>query len=149
MNILNVFLASIYVFFVILSKQEKIIKHIIFSVKTCVLYSQECDGNKYGPRCSLNCGACINNKQCNHINGSCLEGCSPGFYGQKCDKGALISWSYLNNFYYNIIHFRFKHSWGQTKVDVSLQWLGDVGNNWLPMHCFTWKTRCTKSIFVD
>lgn len=47
----------------------------------------ECDGGKYGPVCSLACGACINSTKCHHINGSCLQGCGPGFKGQKCDKG--------------------------------------------------------------
>lgn len=47
----------------------------------------ECDGGKYGPGCSLTCGACINNTPCHHINGNCLEGCGPGFKGQKCDEG--------------------------------------------------------------
>lgn len=47
----------------------------------------ECDGGKYGRGCSLTCGACINNTPCQHINGSCLQGCGPGFKGQKCDEG--------------------------------------------------------------
>ncbi|XP_052678192.1 scavenger receptor class F member 2-like [Crassostrea angulata] len=46
----------------------------------------ECDSDMYGPGCSLTCGACINNTQCHHINGSCLQGCGPGFYGRKCDE---------------------------------------------------------------
>uniref|UniRef100_K1QM59 Receptor-type tyrosine-protein phosphatase zeta n=1 Tax=Magallana gigas TaxID=29159 RepID=K1QM59_MAGGI len=46
----------------------------------------ECDGGKYGRGCSLTCGACINNTPCHHINGSCLQGCGPGFKGQKCDE---------------------------------------------------------------
>lgn len=46
-----------------------------------------CDGGKYGPGCSLTCGACINDTQCHHINGSCPHGCNLGFQGQKCDEG--------------------------------------------------------------
>ena len=35
------------------------------------------------------CGNCLNGKQCHHINGSCLNGCDKGTYGDKCDKGQL------------------------------------------------------------
>lgn len=47
----------------------------------------ECDDGKYGPGCSLTCGACINDIQCHHINHSCLQMCNLGFQGQKCDEG--------------------------------------------------------------
>lgn len=60
--------------------------NIMLRVQTCLFYSQECDGNKYGPGCSLTCGACINHTQCHHINGSCLQGCGPGYKGQYCDE---------------------------------------------------------------
>ena len=41
----------------------------------------------YGVNCSEDCGACVNNEACHHINGSCLTGCDKGYYGQKCDQG--------------------------------------------------------------
>lgn len=63
-----------------------------------MFYSQECDSGKYGPGCILTCGACINNTPCHHFNGSCLQGCGPGYKEQKCDNGALISLSHFNCF---------------------------------------------------
>lgn len=47
----------------------------------------------YGPVCSQICGACINSTQCHHINGSCLQGCDPGYRGQKCDEGLCLTYS--------------------------------------------------------
>ena len=43
----------------------------------------------YGVNCSVECGTCVNNEVCHHINGSCLKGCDKGFYGQRCDQSNL------------------------------------------------------------
>ena len=36
-----------------------------------VVYSIECDGNKFGQGCAEECGNCVNDEQCHHINGDC------------------------------------------------------------------------------
>ena len=41
----------------------------------------------YGVDCSKKCGACVNNEECHHVNGSCLMGCERGYHGQKCNQG--------------------------------------------------------------
>ncbi|RUS78105.1 hypothetical protein EGW08_014149, partial [Elysia chlorotica] len=45
-----------------------------------------CGGNTYGSgcsqHCSPNCGGA--DKACDHINGTCLSGCAPGFQGAHC-----------------------------------------------------------------
>ncbi|XP_061165539.1 receptor-type tyrosine-protein phosphatase gamma-like [Saccostrea echinata] len=46
----------------------------------------ECPVGQYGQGCSFRCGSCLGNKPCNHINGSCPDGCSPGWRGDKCDQ---------------------------------------------------------------
>ena len=51
----------------------------------------ECGNNTFGKGCTGVCGHCSENEQCHHINGSCLNGCDPGFRGLKCDQG-----NYLN-----------------------------------------------------
>lgn len=38
-----------------------------------------CDAGKFGQNCSENCGNCRNGSSCNHVNGSCSEGCLNGF----------------------------------------------------------------------
>ncbi|XP_056003602.1 multiple epidermal growth factor-like domains protein 10 [Ostrea edulis] len=50
----------------------------------CYLFYIECDGEKYGLGCIHDCGSCLDNKQCHHINGSCLQGCDAGFQGELC-----------------------------------------------------------------
>ena len=48
--------------------------------------SLECD-KTYGPGCTETCGHCFDSKPCHHINGSCVNGCAPGFLGDTCIKG--------------------------------------------------------------
>ena len=52
----------------------------------------ECDGNMFGKHCKEFCGKCVNDGQCHHINGSCLYGCDPGYYGIDCTEGTH-TWS--------------------------------------------------------
>ena len=52
-----------------------------------VSFILECDGNTHGLECNKSCGYCFNREQCDHVTGSCLNGCDKGFYGDKCDKG--------------------------------------------------------------
>lgn len=47
----------------------------------------ECDGRKYGAGCKDDCGAFLDYKQCNHINGVCLLGCDAGFQEYLCETG--------------------------------------------------------------
>lgn len=47
---------------------------------------QECPQGRYGKTCSFQCGNCLNELPCNHINGYCTSGCSPGWNGDRCDQ---------------------------------------------------------------
>ena len=47
----------------------------------------ECDNNTFGPSCTGVCGHCSEKKQCHHNNGTCLNGCDPGFSGNQCTQG--------------------------------------------------------------
>ncbi|XP_062608093.1 delta and Notch-like epidermal growth factor-related receptor [Saccostrea cucullata] len=46
----------------------------------------ECAAGKYGQGCSVKCGQCIDDKPCNHVNGSCPGDCSAGWRGDRCDQ---------------------------------------------------------------
>ena len=46
----------------------------------------------FGKHCQEVCGKCLNDGQCHHINGSCLYGCNPGYYGIDCREGTH-TWS--------------------------------------------------------
>ncbi|XP_052692781.1 receptor-type tyrosine-protein phosphatase alpha-like [Crassostrea angulata] len=48
---------------------------------TCQL---ECQNNTYGAGCSERCGHCLNEKGCDHVNGTCPSGCEAGYYGSWC-----------------------------------------------------------------
>lgn len=70
----------------------------------------ECLENKYGLNCSKTCGNCRGSSQCHHINGSCLNGCDPGFQGEKCNMGKCCSIKIvINNFGNGIITLAFHH----------------------------------------
>ena len=48
-----------------------------------------CDGNTFGQDCGEECGECVNDEQCHHINGTCLNGCKRGYKGQQCKQGNI------------------------------------------------------------
>lgn len=50
------------------------------------MFSLECNQGKYGYNCTEHCGHCYNSS-CNPVNGSCLTGCKPGYYGNLCQQG--------------------------------------------------------------
>ena len=52
-------------------------------------FSIECDHNTFGKHCEEECGGCVNDEQCHHINGTCLNGCKRGFQGIMCNQGKL------------------------------------------------------------
>lgn len=41
----------------------------------------------YGENCHYPCSQHCYNRNCDRYNGSCLTGCTDGFYGERCDKG--------------------------------------------------------------
>lgn len=47
----------------------------------------ECENNKYGAGCSEDCGHCLDEEQCNNVNGTCHSGCEAGYYKTRCKRG--------------------------------------------------------------
>ena len=45
-----------------------------------------CDVYTYGVDCKR-CGNCSGGVQCDHVTGTCPNGCEPGMYGDECDRG--------------------------------------------------------------
>lgn len=59
--------------------------------KWCVYFCfTECDNGLFGRNCTSTCGKCVGAEQCHHINGTCLNGCDPGYKGADCTKGLLF-----------------------------------------------------------
>lgn len=69
------------------------LRSFFLSIKSCfevVLYIHisfmylACDATWYGAGCKFQCGHCIGEDNCHHVNGSCLLGCQKGFTGDLC-----------------------------------------------------------------
>ena len=50
---------------------------------------QSCDASFWGKTCLNTCGGnCAgNNNECKQLSGACVQGCNPGCYGSKFNKG--------------------------------------------------------------
>lgn len=46
-----------------------------------------CPRFTYGNGCFERCGNCANGATCDHVTGTCSQGCMPGYTGIKCDAG--------------------------------------------------------------
>lgn len=46
-----------------------------------------CNNKGYGEKCSTPCGNCLGLAQCHHLNGTCTDGCNPGYQGSACNDG--------------------------------------------------------------
>ena len=57
----------------------------------------ECDKRMYGQNCSKTCGFCFGREQCHFINGTCSDGCSDGYQGNRCTEGSY-SYGFLLSF---------------------------------------------------
>lgn len=82
--------------------------HIYF-VRFCVA----CPPSKHGENSSELCGNCFQNLPCNHIDGTCMNGCQEGFRGQLCrtSKSAV---SYSSK----AIRKKAKYSFAFNKISV-------------------------------
>lgn len=63
-------------------------KHICF-----FLYNNRvtaCQNHTYGTECSEFCGYCLNEQQCDNVNGTCHNGCEAGYYSDRCTRGIKL-----------------------------------------------------------
>lgn len=49
-----------------------------------------CQNGKFGSNCLQSCGKCKGGSRCHHVNGSCFNGCSPGYNGTLCMDGMVL-----------------------------------------------------------
>lgn len=68
---------------------QEMLKVNVFSSKfslTLYILFVDCDEGRYGMHCQYNCSRhCREEFHCYHINGSCLDGCAPGYDGPFCN----------------------------------------------------------------
>lgn len=67
---------------------EKAIDKKFLSHTFSLFFFPECDDGTYGLECENACGNCSDGNWCNHMNGSCPNGCDMGVFGDTCDKGS-------------------------------------------------------------
>ena len=51
----------------------------------------DCQENTYGQNCSSVCGHCKGGQPCDTKTGECTSGCEPGYKGQNCQTGMLMT----------------------------------------------------------
>nr|XP_022304916.1 protein draper-like isoform X2 [Crassostrea virginica] len=54
-------------------------------IALCEVEVYGCDVYTYGVDCKR-CGNCSGGVQCDHVTGTCPNGCDPGMYGDECDR---------------------------------------------------------------
>ena len=91
---------QIWHYFCMIMKQLKFAK-FMSTYQIYYYLPSECDGRTFGQNCSQSCGKCLNNDQCDPINGSCLNGCDSGYHGTKCKEGInkIMKLSYFKFFF--------------------------------------------------
>lgn len=59
----------------------------------------ECDEGKFGLGCTELCGNCrlsvieeMEDWKCHHVDGYCIYGCNPGYYGDRCLQRNLLTY---------------------------------------------------------
>ena len=50
----------------------------------------ECDNGTFGKNCTELCGNCVEEGQCHFVNGTCMDGCVPGFSGPFCIESNMF-----------------------------------------------------------
>ena len=86
----------------------------------------ECSNYSYGPGCNQTCGQYLDDLPCHHVNGSCLEGCAPGFEREDCKTGKVFLYIHKLRKYRPICVFIFMvgiiiFSWHLIAVDILIE----------------------------
>lgn len=63
--------------------QPLFIKNVFYVV---LFTFTECSNVKFEDGCYRDCGYCRNMSQCHHENGSCVNGCEPGYKQYDCKQ---------------------------------------------------------------
>lgn len=66
---------------------------------------KECSGGMFGEGCSSQCGLCALDLQCHHKNGTCFNGCEPGYASQFCNQSKWVTHCKTSVFYCNELKY--------------------------------------------
>lgn len=64
---------------------------VLFINKAVFLISKACSNATYGLDCIEKCWHCRDQRDCHHVNGSCLSGCEDGYRGDLCDSSKVCN----------------------------------------------------------
>ncbi|XP_025107092.1 fucolectin-like [Pomacea canaliculata] len=64
----------------------RISKCPVKNLMMCEFQVWVCEDGTYGTHCLQRCGHCKHNVTCHHINGTCFQGCAPGWTGNMCNQ---------------------------------------------------------------
>lgn len=53
---------------------------------TCISIFAECNDGMFGDLRQSQCGHCLDLSKCHHVNGTCLDGCKPGYISKFCNQ---------------------------------------------------------------
>lgn len=53
-------------------------------------FVSECDKGYYGQGCTTKCGKCFDQTDCSRFNGTCLQGCLPGYQRDTCKQREIV-----------------------------------------------------------
>ena len=57
-----------------------------YPISSLYIHLLACNQGTYGRDCNKTCGHCLQQTDCHHINGTCLTGCKPGYFGELCKE---------------------------------------------------------------
>ena len=58
-----------------------------YAIKRKLLFFIVCSDGTFGKNCTEQCGECLGKEKCDHVNGTCVNGCNPGYQGITCTEG--------------------------------------------------------------
>ena len=64
---------------------------VIYMNNVVFISFKECAIGYYGNGCSEECGHCIDQNGCHHLNGTCSNGCKEGYMGDLCKTSIFPS----------------------------------------------------------
>ena len=71
---------------------------LVMMVSRYFFFNIACDPGTYGQRCGKRSGYCWKKENCFHTNGTCLNGCDPGYSGDLCNACVFIFFSCTKHF---------------------------------------------------
>ena len=64
------------------------LNHILFN--EVFTSNSACSAGRFGDNCQYVCGQCADEKPCDHVNGSCYNGCREGWHGTRCGRQGIM-----------------------------------------------------------